>query len=317
MLSFVLCLLFNFFTIAIAHPASYYPATLHRRNFQYKLPDGYTIKRVPGIGELDPGQAYGAVLVAMLGLAYEDSHGLIDPVSNSYPAITLNITGAEEDSKYYRQFASYVLYHALDTLISTGDFTASKFTLQNKAGAVACRVILASPSAECQQLIGGCSGGVSPRNLSPSSLPSLLESRQSRFSNQSTPLEDLTPFYVSDWYGAESNEKEFFMALATLIVQVSDISDKDAIINSQSVEESRYYLNVTNVPLQSQVDYLSNRGVLNLCAYAYGQLTNRLGYGIDPITSFEATLLWTNGTKLIQQHVLRYEGAAKKTSSKQ
>ncbi|KAL9581353.1 MAG: hypothetical protein Q9212_003944 [Teloschistes hypoglaucus] len=231
--------------------------------------------------------------------------------------MTLNITGAEEDSQYYRQFASYTLYHALETLTSSGDFTASNFTLQNKAGSVACRLFLGPPSANWQQLIGGSSNGLSPRNPSHSSLPSLLESRQSRSFNQSRPLEDLTPLAISDWYGPESNETDFFMALATLIVKVSDISDKDSIINSQTVEESGYHLNVTNVPLQSQVDYLSNRGVLNLCGYAYGELTSRLGYGIDPITSFEAILIWTNGTKLIQQHVLRYEGAVKKASSRQ
>ncbi|KAI4198973.1 MAG: hypothetical protein LQ350_004954 [Teloschistes chrysophthalmus] len=302
---------------AIARPSPSLDATLHRRNFRYKLPDGYTIERAPGVGELDSRQVYGAIIVAMLGLAYEESRNLTDPVFHSYPAMTLNITGVEEDSQYYRQFASYTLYHALETLTSSGDFTASNFTLQNKAGSVACRVVLGPRSADWQRLIGGSSIGLSPRSPSHNSLPSLLKTRQSRSFNESQRLESLTPFYISDWYGPESNETEFFMALATLIVKISDISDKDSTINFQRVENLGYHLNVTNVPLQSQVDYLTNRGVLNLCAYAYRELTSRLGYGIDPVTNLEATLIWTNGTELIQQHAFRYEGAVKKASSRQ
>ncbi|KAI4103387.1 MAG: hypothetical protein L6R37_003826 [Teloschistes peruensis] len=316
-MSLILCLLLGLIATTVAHPSPSHPATLDRRNFRYKLPDGYTIERVSGVGELDPQQAYGAILVAMLGLAYEEPRNLTDPVSNSYPAITLNITGADDDSQYYRQFASYTLYHALETLTSTGDFTVSNFTLQNKAGSVACRVNLGPPSADRQRLIGGSSSALSPRSPSHHPLLSSLESRQSRSLNQSQPLEDLTPFYISDWYGPESNETEFFMALATLIVKISDNSDKDSTINSQTVEESGYHLNVTDVPLQSQVDYLTNRGVLNLCAYAYREMTRRLGYGIDLITNFEATLIWTNATELVQQHAFRYEGAVKKVSSRQ
>lgn len=195
---------------------------------------------------------------------------------------------------------------------SRNDFTVSNFTLQNKAGTIACKVILAPPSAEWQQLLGSSSSGLSPRTLRDP-LPALLETRQasSRLYNESAALNKRIPFYASDWYGPESEPEVFFMALATTIVKVSDISDKDMTIDSQSVESLGYHLNVTNVPLPGQQDYLTNRGVLNICAYAYGQLLKRLGYGIQPITNFEITLLWTNGTDLFQQHVMRYEGAVR------
>ncbi|KAI4177542.1 MAG: hypothetical protein LQ346_007669, partial [Caloplaca aetnensis] len=114
-------------------------ASVPQKGFQYKLPDGYSIVRTPGIGELDPYQVYGAALVAMLSLAYEDSNNLTEPISYPYPAITLSITGAEELTSYYRQFASYVLYHVLQTMSADNDFTVSNFTLQNQAGAIACR----------------------------------------------------------------------------------------------------------------------------------------------------------------------------------
>lgn len=68
------------------------------RLYEYKLPDGYSIERQIGAGELDQGQVYGAVIVAMINLAYQDSRNLTDPVSYSYPAITLNITSADESS---------------------------------------------------------------------------------------------------------------------------------------------------------------------------------------------------------------------------
>ncbi|KAL8690541.1 MAG: hypothetical protein Q9218_004039 [Villophora microphyllina] len=180
---------------------------------------------------------------------------------------------------------------------------AAKYTLQNKASAVVCKVILASASPEWQQLVGASSRGLSPRASSFNPLPAQIESRHARLSNSSAPLEQLTSFYASDWYGPESNATDFFMAFATIIVQASDTSDKDVVINFQSVEESGYHLNVTNTPLQSQVDNLSNRCVLNLCAYAYGEVTKRMDYGIDPITNLYMTSLWTNGTVLIQQHV--------------
>lgn len=92
------------------------------------------------------------------------------------------------------------------------------------------------------------------------------------------------------------------MALATMIVKVSDISDNDAIINHHKLERLGYHFNVSNVPLpDGKPDYSSNRGVLNLCAYAFGELSSRLGYGINSATSFVITLVWTNGTDLIQQ----------------
>lgn len=253
------------------------------------------------------------MLVAMITLAYEDSGNLTDPVSYPYPAITLNITGAEDSSQYYRQFASFTLYNALQTMTASNDFTASNFTLQNKVGGVACRVVLAPPSADWQQLLGGFSGSLSPRSFTPHALPALLEPRQARrlYNNESAALEKLVPLYASDWYGPETPPQDFFMALATTVVKVSDASHKDRSISYQLMADEGYHLNVTNVPLQSRSQYLTNRGVLNICAYAYGELAERLGYGINPITSFETTLVWTNGTDLIAQHVFRYEGAVK------
>lgn len=88
-------------------------SSLPQKDFEYRLPDGYSIERVAGTGKVDERQVYGAVLVAKLELAYEDFQNLADPVSYPYPAITLNITGVDDTSPYYRQFASYNLYHAL------------------------------------------------------------------------------------------------------------------------------------------------------------------------------------------------------------
>ncbi|KAL8814529.1 MAG: hypothetical protein Q9223_006256 [Gallowayella weberi] len=285
-----------------------------QKPFNYGLPDGYSVERQLGNSSLDQEQVYGAIIIAMLDLAYEPSRNLTPPISYPYPAITLKLTGGDATSQFYRQFATYTLYTALETMSSKNDFMASNFTMQNKAGGVAVRVVLAPPSAEWQQLIGGSSsGGLSPRSHAAHILPKMLETRQaSRLRNDSALLEKLTPFYASDWYGPESEPADFFLALATTIALVSDVSDKDIPINYQRLEPYGYRLNVSNVPLQSQVDYFTNRGVLNLCAHAYGQLTERLGYGIEPITNFETTLLWTNGTDAIQQHVLRYEGAVKR-----
>ncbi|KAL8768859.1 MAG: hypothetical protein Q9209_005040 [Squamulea sp. 1 TL-2023] len=278
------------------------------KGFQYKLPDGYSIERDLGVGALDEGQVYGVVLIAMINLAYEDSQNLTSTATYPFPAITLKVTSADETGQYYRQFASYTLYHALQVMSSTNDFTTSNFTLQNKAGSIACKVILGPPSAEWQQLIGGSSTFISPRSHLHN-LPTLLETRQAtRVSNDSAALAKLIPLYGSDWYGPESTAQDFFMALATMIVKVSDLP-KDTFVNYHRIEPLGYRLNVTNVPLPGQDVYLTNRGVLNLCAHAYGQAAMRLGYN-DPITNFETMLMWTNGTVLIQQHVLRYEGVA-------
>ncbi|KAL8676370.1 MAG: hypothetical protein Q9186_007102 [Xanthomendoza sp. 1 TL-2023] len=285
-----------------------------RRPFNYGLPSGYSVERQLGESPLDQVYINSAIIIAMLDLAYEDSRNLTSPVSYPYPSITLNVTGGDATSQYYRQYATYTLYTALETMKSKNDFTASNFTMQNKAGTVAVRVVIAPASAVWQQLIGGSlSSGLSPRSSSGNLFPAILETRQaSRVRNDSAQLDKLTPFYASDWYGPASDSADFFLALATTIALVSDLSDKDITINHQRLEPYGYNLNATNVPLQSQVDYLTNRGVLNLCAHAYGELSERLGYGIEPITTFETTLLWTNGTDVIQQHVLRYEGAVKR-----
>ena len=157
-------LLFGFSNLVISTPARSQHTELRRRNLRYKLPDGYTINRTSGIGELDQFQIYGAILLAMITLAYENSHNLTDPISYPYPAITLKIPSADESTQYYRQFASHTLYHALETMTASNNFTASKFTLQNKAGTVACRKLLGSPSAEWQQLIGSSSTALRPRD---------------------------------------------------------------------------------------------------------------------------------------------------------
>ncbi|KAL8918377.1 MAG: hypothetical protein Q9208_007396 [Pyrenodesmia sp. 3 TL-2023] len=292
MFLFRICLWFSITGFAAFSSSQSLNASSPRKGFEYKLPDGYSIVRTAGIGELDQGQIYGAVLVAMLSLAYEASNNQTDPVSYPYPAITLNITGADASTPYYRQFASYVLYHALQTMSADNDFTVSNFTLQNQAGAIACQVVLAPPSAEWQQLIGGFSGGLSPRNPHHTPLPATLETRQaSRLYNESSVLAKLIPLYASDWYGPESTASDFFMALATMIVKISDISDKDAIINYHRLGELGYHFNVSNVPLpDGQRDYFTNSGVLNLCAHAYGELSRRLRYG-GSITRVETTLV--------------------------
>lgn len=198
-------------------------------------------------------------------------------------------------------------------MTSSSNFTVSNLTLQNRSGSIACNAIFAPPSAEWQQLIGFSSNGLSPRSPHHT-LPAVLEARQaSRPANESAALAHPTPFYASSWYGPESNASDFFLALATMIVKISiKISNsdaKDAIINHQCAEAEGYRLNVTNEPLPGQQDYLTRRGVLNICAHAYGQLSRRLGYGVEPLTSFETILLWTNGTESVGQRVLRYEGA--------
>lgn len=119
-------------------------------------------------------------------------------MSSPYPGIILNTTGAGEKSQHYQQFASYVLYNALDTMTTTNNFTDSSFTLQNKAGAIACKVVITPPSAEWQQqLVGGYSGSIGPRD-SHHALPQLLQTRQARLTNRSSALEKLTPLYASD-----------------------------------------------------------------------------------------------------------------------
>ncbi|KAL9638887.1 MAG: hypothetical protein Q9204_001334 [Flavoplaca sp. TL-2023a] len=285
-------------------------ATLPQKGFLYKLPDGYGIERSSGVYELDPFYVYGAVLVSMIELADEDSSNLTDPVSKSYAGMTVNITGPDDTAPFYRQFATYTLYHALQVLTAEQNVTVSNFTLENDAGAVACKVVLAPASADWQRLIGAFCSGLSPRHAAHT-LPAVLEPRQTSTStNESSALEELTPFYVSDWYGPESTPEDFIMALATMIVMVSDFNDKDQTINYQQAGKYGYDFNVTNVPLPGQDGFLTNRGVLNLCTRAYGELTEQLGY-FNPVSNFETVLVWTNGMEVINHHVLRYGGVAK------
>lgn len=114
----------------------------------------------------------------MLSLAYENSHNLTKPISYPYPAVTLNIIGADASTPYYRQFASYALYHTLQTMGADNDFTVSNFALQNQVGAIAYKVVHVPPRAEWQQLIGGSSGGPSPRSTDNTPLPATLVARQ-------------------------------------------------------------------------------------------------------------------------------------------
>ena len=144
-------------------------------------------------------------------------------------------------------------------------------------------MILAPPIADWQRLIGGFSGGLNPRHSFKHPLPTVLKTRQPASSsphfNASSALEKLTPLHVSDWYDPEFTPQGFFLALATLIVTVADSPDKDTVVSTHSVEKWGYRLNVMNVPLQqSQVDYLTYRGVLGLCGDAYGELASRVGF---------------------------------------
>ncbi|KAL8893357.1 MAG: hypothetical protein Q9192_005345 [Flavoplaca navasiana] len=190
-------------------------ATLPQKGFPYKLPDGYSIERTSGVGELDLFYAYGAIHVSMIELATK-----MPPAQMTHRHTTAN---------------------SQPTLFTM---------LSNRA--VACRVVLAPANADWQRLIGGFSGGLSPRHATHT-LPAVLETRQtSTFTNTSSVLEELTPFYASDWYGPESALENFFMALATMIVMVSDFSDKDKTINHQQAEKYGYDFNVTYVPLPSQ-----------------------------------------------------------------
>ncbi|KAL8889195.1 MAG: hypothetical protein Q9215_003494 [Flavoplaca cf. flavocitrina] len=102
-------------------------ATLPQKGFPYKLPDGYSIERTSGVYELHPFYAYGAILVSMIELAYEDAGNQTDPVSKSYAGMTVNITGGDDTSRFYRQFATYTLYHALQVLTAEQNVTVSNF----------------------------------------------------------------------------------------------------------------------------------------------------------------------------------------------
>lgn len=106
----------------------------------------------------------------MLTLAHADSSTLTEPVSYPYPALTPNITGTDSSSRYYRQFARYVLYTALQTMTSSTGFSASNFTLQNQAGSIACKMILAPPSASWKLLLLRRS---QPQTFLPTLLPSI------------------------------------------------------------------------------------------------------------------------------------------------
>ncbi|KAL8851887.1 MAG: hypothetical protein Q9221_003210 [Calogaya cf. arnoldii] len=300
--SFLLLFCFCLTSFCVLSSSQSLNSSLPLKGFQYKLPDGYAIGRSTGSGDLYPGET--------------------DPFSHFFFGITLKVTGADDTTPFYRQFATYTLNHALQTMtaeIKTPDniFTSTNFTLQNKAGAVACRVIFEAQ----QQAIGGFSGGgISPRDggRHALSLPALLEPRQASRppKNESSALETLTPIYASDWYGPRSTPQDFFLALATMIIQIADQGERDTTINWRDVEKYGYHLNVTYVPIPGSQRYLTNRGVLNLCAYAYGELTERLGYGTQPVTNFETTLVWINATgpgtgtgiDFVEQHVLRYEG---------
>ena len=305
-------------------------ASLIPRNFRYKLPDGYSINRttnpnVTGSTEyndpnaFDPGQVYVSTLIAMVNLAYENSGNLTSSVSYPYQGITLNITGADPSAQYYRQFASYILYQALDDMSSTDSFVISNFTLQNAEGVIACKVIYAPPDALFQQLVNGAlgSGGIAPPRLRARSLPEVprLEPRQissTQFTNYSAALNSLTPYWAPQWYGPTTTPRDFFMALATLVVRLSDVVAKDDTIQTSSAEKDGYHLNVTDVetgarPRGSYGGYLTTRGVLNTVTRAVQEAAEKLGYFQD-LTDLEITLLWTNATTAIQQWVLRYEG---------
>ena len=212
MYPFVLILFFNLISFATSIPTSSFIQTLHRRNYRNYLPDGYSIERQPGTAQVDQTQVYGAIILAMISLANKDSRNLTDPGSYTYPGIILNITGADEDTQYHPLFASYTLYHALEVMITETNLTASNFTLRNEAGTIGCKVVIARPGGEWQQLLGGSSGGVSARSPRPA-LPVTLNKRQATHLNESAALEKLTPYYAFDWYGPESNATDFLMAL--------------------------------------------------------------------------------------------------------
>ena len=323
----------------LASPA---PATASQplvpRNFQYKLPDGYTIERTtnPNVttseaftdpNAFDPAQVYVSTLTAMLGLAYEDSSGLTGPTSYPYQGIVLNITGADESSQYYRQFASYILYHALDAMSSTDTFVISNFTLQDSAGVVACKVVYGPPNALFQQLIdsGITSGGTSPPRRTrrrARSLPELLNVRQtiaSQNTNTTAKLDTLRPFWAPAWYGpsypSPAGERDFYMALSTLVVKLSDTSQnaKDVTTYQESAETEGYHLNITALHTDESTAFgnsLTPRGCLNMLGRAVTEGADLLGHYVD-FSNFEIALLWVNATgreEPIQHYVLRYEG---------
>lgn len=186
---------------------------------------------------------------------------------------------------------------------------AANYTLQNAAGTVACKIIIGPPSELWQQLMGGYSGGgLAPSNegRGHASLP-LLEPRQA-VRNDSAPLQKpIFPLVATDWYGPETTPEYFIMAIATMMVKISDIKEMDSGINSQSVEEEGYHLNVTNGLTPYPYSFLTNRGVLNMLGDAYGEVAKQLGY-LNEIRNLESFTLWTNGTAMEHFHILRFVG---------
>ena len=229
--------------------------------YQYIVPNGYTIVQTPLNADPIPlGQIYGAAIGGLLEFAYaNDPNGLNTRKSLEYPAVTLNVTGGgkkgeEGGNEYYNQFATSVIYHALNVLISQANVTdpeyaevqASYFTLENASGDFSCRVIFGPPSLAWQQLVNGVigSGGAAPpkhrrglENLaSPYSLPRLQTRWETSIvdhvrrqttppapaTNSSSILETWTPFYTTDWYGTRTLDSDFFLAIATYLIRITE-----------------------------------------------------------------------------------------------
>ena len=69
--SFLLLFCFCLTSFCVLSSSQSLNSSLPLKGFQYKLPDGYAIGRSTGSGDLYPGEVFGAILVAMFGLAYE------------------------------------------------------------------------------------------------------------------------------------------------------------------------------------------------------------------------------------------------------
>ena len=112
-------------------------SSLPQKGFEYKLPDGYSIDRTVGTRKLDELQVYGAILVTMLQLAYEDSRNLTFPVLYPSPAVTLNITGADNINPLLLPISKL---HPLSTMPSKQCASTTNFAASNSHAAEQCRL---------------------------------------------------------------------------------------------------------------------------------------------------------------------------------
>ena len=189
-------------------------------------------------------------------------------------------------------------------------FLIRDFTLQNDAGAIAVQVKFLPPDDPGWHppLSSSDLGNGGPKSKKRSLISgTVLKARQDPVNNVTASLDGLTPQHTSQWYGPFTVQSTFFMALATMIVALSD-QTKDVSATIRSVETVSFRLTVTSTPAPGQPDCLTARGILDILKYAYEQMMYRLEQGVDTVTNFEGTVVWSDELAMKQQWSLRIEG---------